>query len=56
MENNHIFKYFEQVKTIILGNTNEISISSDDTLYCLDLSLLKNDNGEIFPATKFITK
>ena len=40
------------LEPIILGKSNEINISSDDTQYCLDLGLLKIENGEIFPANK----
>jgi len=40
------------LEPIILGKSNEISISSDDTQYCLDLGLLKIENGEILPANK----
>ena len=35
------------MEPIILGKSNEISISSDDTQYCLDLGLIKIFDGEI---------
>jgi hypothetical protein len=40
------------IEPIILGKTNAINISDDDTQYCIDLGLLKIVNGEIFPANK----
>ena len=40
------------IEPIILGKTNAISISNDDTQYCIDLGLIKIVNGEIFPANK----
>jgi hypothetical protein len=40
------------IEPIILGKSNSISISNDDTQYCLDLGLLKLVNGEILPANK----
>jgi len=40
------------IEPVILGKVNAISISSDDTQYCIDLGLLKVLNGEIFPANK----
>ena len=40
------------VEPVILGKANAISISNDDTQYCIDLGLLKVLNGEIFPANK----
>jgi len=40
------------IEPIILGKTDAISISNDDTQYCMDLGLLKIVNGEIFPANK----
>ena len=40
------------IEPIILGKSHEISISSDDTQYCVDLGLIKMLNGEILPANK----
>jgi hypothetical protein len=40
------------IEPVILGKANAISISNDDTQYCIDLGLLKVLNGEIFPANK----
>jgi len=40
------------IEPIILGKTDAIIISNDDTQYCLDLGLIKIVNGEIFPANK----
>jgi hypothetical protein len=40
------------IEPIILGKSNSISISNDDTQYCLDLGLIKIVNGEILPANK----
>jgi hypothetical protein len=40
------------IEPIILGKSNAISISNDDTQYCLDLGLIKTVNGEILPANK----
>ncbi|MCX6252917.1 MAG: AAA-like domain-containing protein [Bacteroidia bacterium] len=40
------------IEPVILGKANAISISNDDTQYCLDLGLLKVFSGEIFPANK----
>ncbi len=40
------------IEPIILGKPNEISISSDDTQYCMDLGLIKIFDGEILPANK----
>ena len=40
------------IEPVILGKANAISISNDDTQYCIDLGLLKVFNGEIFPANK----
>ena len=40
------------IEPIILGKSNAISTSNDDTQYCLDLGLIKTLNGEIMPANK----
>jgi len=40
------------IEPIILGKSNSISISDDDTQYCIDLGLIKLTNGEILPANK----
>ncbi len=40
------------IEPVISGKSNAISISSDDTQYCLDLGLLRVANGEILPANK----
>jgi hypothetical protein len=40
------------IEPIILGKSNSISISHDNTQYCIDLGLIKLTNGEILPANK----
>ncbi len=40
------------IEPIILGKSNSISISNDNTQFCLDLGLIKIVNGEILPANK----
>ena len=40
------------IEPIILGKSDSISISNDDTMYCVDLGLIKIVNGEILPANK----
>ena len=44
------------IEPIILGKSNSISISNDDTQYCIDLGLIKLVNGEILPANKIYTE
>jgi len=40
------------IEPIILGKTNSINITDDNTQYCLDLGLIKAVNGELLPANK----
>ena len=40
------------IEPIILGKSNEINISDDDTQYCLDLGLITDRNRNLQPANK----
>jgi len=40
------------IEPIILGKTNEINITDDDTQFCIDLGLIVATNGDFIPANK----
>jgi hypothetical protein len=40
------------IEPIIIGTKNEISFTDDDTQYCLNLGLIKNEKGILKPANK----
>jgi len=40
------------IEPIILGTPNEINILDDDTQYCLNLGIIKNENKILTPANK----
>lgn len=40
------------IEPIILGKTVELNITDDDTQFCLDLGLIKEENKRLLPANK----
>ena len=44
------------IEPIILGKSNEINILNDDTQYCLDLGLIKDENKILQPANKIYSE
>jgi hypothetical protein len=44
------------IESIILGKSNEINILNDDTQYCLDLGLIKDNNRILEPANKIYSE
>jgi hypothetical protein len=40
------------IEPVITGSENIISVSSDDTLYCLDLGLIKIESGELVVSNR----
>ncbi|MDO8686465.1 MAG: AAA-like domain-containing protein [Clostridiales bacterium] len=52
LERLHEDRVRKVIEPVILGNAEDIDYLSDDFTYCMDLGLIKNENGQIVPGNR----
>ena len=52
LERLHENRVRKVIEPVILGYAEDIDYLSDDFMYCMDLGLIKNEKGQIFPGNR----